>query len=116
MQSGNILIQRAAELFTGFSLPQNAEAVQIIAAAWINDMFAGTREGIYGAPGQPIQIHTSSGTATAFVLPAPPDRTSPAGVLLRTVLGAADRAFFSYAPRLRAARRDAPAARATKRD
>lgn len=116
MQSGNAVIQRAAELFTGFSLPQNVEAVQIISAAWINDMLAGTRDGIYGAPGQPIQIHTSSGTATAFVLPAPPDRTSAGGVLLRTVLGAADRAFFSYAPRLRAARRDAAAPRATKRD
>lgn len=115
MQSGNVLIQKAAQLFTGFSLPQNVEAIQTISAGWINDMFAGTRDGIYGAPGTPIQISTSAGTATAFVLPAPPNRTSPASVLLETLLDAAPRAFFSYAPRLRASRRDA-VPRATKRD
>jgi hypothetical protein len=116
MQSGNVLIQKAAQLFTGFSLPQNIEAIQTISAGWINDMFAGTRDGVYGAPGQPIQIPTSAGTATAFVLPAPPNRTSPIGILLQTIFDAAPRAFFSYAPRLRASRRDAAASRATKRD
>ena len=107
MQSGNVLIQKAAQLFTGFSLPHNIEAIQTISAGWINDMFAGTRDGVYGAPGQPIQIPTSAGTATAFVLPAPPNRTSPMSILLQTIFDAAPRAFFSYAPRLRASRRDA---------
>jgi hypothetical protein len=107
MQSGNVLIQKAAQLFTGFSLPHNIEAIQTISAGWINDMFAGTRHGVYGAPGQPIQIPTSAGTATAFVLPAPPNRTSPMSILLQTIFDAAPRAFFSYAPRLRASRRDA---------
>lgn len=116
MQSGNVLIQRAAQLFTGFSLPQNVEAIQTISAGWINDMFAGTRDGVYGARGEPIQIATSAGTATAFVLPAPPNRTSPVGVLLQTVLDAAPRAFFSYAPRLRASRRETARPRATKCD
>jgi hypothetical protein len=115
MQSGNVLIQKAAQLFTGFSLPQNIEAVQTISAGWINDMFAGTGDGVYGAPGQPIQIPTGAGTATAFVLPAPPNRTTPVGVLLQTILDAAPRAFFSCAPRLRASRRDAAVPRATKR-
>jgi len=32
-------------------------------------MFAGTHDGIYGAPQQSIQIDTTAGTATAVVLP-----------------------------------------------
>ena len=69
LQGGNPLIQLGEYLVAGFSQPQNIEAVKTIAAGWVNDMFAGTHNGIYGAPQQSIQIPTSAGTATAVVLP-----------------------------------------------
>ena len=40
MVGGNPLIQFGAYLLTGFSLPSNVEGSQILAAGWINDMFA----------------------------------------------------------------------------
>jgi hypothetical protein len=53
----------------GFSQPQNIEAARVLAAGWINDMFAGTHNGIYAAPGAVLPIETSTGTATAYALP-----------------------------------------------
>ncbi len=72
MQGGNPLIQFAAYLVAGFSRPRNIDAVKVLAAGWINDMFAGTHDGIYAAPGETIQIDTDAGTASAIALPAPP--------------------------------------------
>jgi pimeloyl-ACP methyl ester carboxylesterase len=68
-QGGNPLIQLAEYLAAGPSEPQNIDAVKLIAAGWVNDLFAGTHTGIYGAPQQSIQIPTAAGTATAVVLP-----------------------------------------------
>jgi hypothetical protein len=53
----------------GLLAAQNIAAVKILATGWVNDMFAGTHDGIYGAPQQTIQIDTSAGTAAAVVLP-----------------------------------------------
>jgi pimeloyl-ACP methyl ester carboxylesterase len=69
LQGGNPLIQFSEYLVAGFSQPQNIEAVKTLAVGWVNDMFAGTHDGIYGAPQEAIQIPTTAGTATAVVLP-----------------------------------------------
>jgi dienelactone hydrolase len=45
-------------------LPQNAAAVQVITAAWINDVFTGSHNGIYGPNGAVIPV----GGATARVI------------------------------------------------
>jgi hypothetical protein len=72
------LIQLFVGLVFGFSKPQNVEAVQDLSQGWITDMYAGTvnneaeRTGIYGAPGQLIDIPTDTRTdAQAWVLPGP---------------------------------------------
>jgi len=83
MQGGNPLIQFAAYLVAGFSQQQNIEAVKILATGWINDMFAGTDTGIYGDPGDSIDIPTAAGTATAIALPASETSLSPLDQLLR---------------------------------
>jgi hypothetical protein len=72
MQGGNRIFQIAAYLATGFSKPQNIDAVKFLAVGWINDMFAGTANGIYGSPGESITIPTPAGPATAIVLPVAP--------------------------------------------
>ncbi|MBE1551375.1 pimeloyl-ACP methyl ester carboxylesterase [Mycobacterium sp. OAS707] len=69
LQGGNPIMQLSQYLIAGFSQPQNVEAVKTLAVGWVNDMFAGTHDGIYGAPQQSIQIDTTAGTATAVVLP-----------------------------------------------
>lgn len=69
LQGANFVLQTAEYLVAGFSEPQNIEAVKIISAGWINDMFAGTHDGVYGVPQQSIEIPTSAGTATAVVFP-----------------------------------------------
>jgi len=71
MQGGNPLVQRGAYVVGGFSEPQNIDAVQTLASGWINDMLDGTHNGIYGSPGQTMQIPTNAGSATAIALPAP---------------------------------------------
>ena len=76
-------------LATGFSQPQNIEAVKILAVGWVNDMFAGTHDGIHGAPQEAIQIPTAAGTATAVVLlptSAEPVQGTPFDWLLRLIL------------------------------
>jgi hypothetical protein len=67
---------------------------------WVNDMFAGTHDGIYGAPQQSIQIDTSAGTATAVALPFTSTKTvraTPFDGLLSVVLDLAQN-FFVYEP------------------
>ncbi|MEO3760929.1 alpha/beta hydrolase [Mycobacterium sp. B14F4] len=71
VQGGNPLIQFAVYVATGFSKARNVEAVQTLAAGWVDDMFTGTQSmGLYGAPGSTITIPTGSGVASAIVLPA----------------------------------------------
>jgi hypothetical protein len=100
LQGGNPLIQTSEYLIAGFSQPQNIEAVKILATGWVNDMFAGTHDGIYGAPQQSIQIETSAGAATAVVLPFTSTKTvqaTPFDGLLSVVLDLAQN-FFVYEP------------------
>lgn len=80
MQGGNPVIEFVSHLFAGFPQPQNPPATQILAAGWINDMFAGRLdpvtgactsadcEGIYAGPGNTVVIDTEMGTATAVVI------------------------------------------------
>ncbi|OBG49237.1 hypothetical protein A5669_30015, partial [Mycolicibacterium fortuitum] len=69
LQGANPILQFAEYLIAGFSQPQNVDAVKTISAGWINDMYHGTDSGVYGAPQESIEIPTSSGAATAVVLP-----------------------------------------------
>jgi hypothetical protein len=101
LQGGNPLIQISEYLIAGFSQPQNIEAVKTLAVGWVNDMFAGTHDGIYGAPQQSIQIDTSAGTATAIVLPFTSTQTvqaTPFDGVLRLVLNFLAQNFFVYEP------------------
>jgi hypothetical protein len=68
-QGGNPLLQFSEYLIAGVSQPRNVDAVQILAVGWVNDMFAGTHDGIYGAPQHVLRIGTPAGTAEAVVLP-----------------------------------------------
>lgn len=70
MTGGNLFVQVAMNLVTGWPKPANVKAAEMISAGWLNDMFAGTKDsGYYGPPNQTIEIETTSGTATADVLP-----------------------------------------------
>ncbi|MGV0678010.1 alpha/beta fold hydrolase [Mycolicibacterium fortuitum] len=69
LQGANPILQFAEYLIAGFSQPQNVDAVKTISAGWINDMYHGTDTGVHGAPRESIEVPTSSGTATAVVLP-----------------------------------------------
>lgn len=74
MTGGNLFVQIAMNLVTGWPKPANVRAAEMISAGWLNDMFAGTKDsGYYGVPNQTIEIETSSGTATADVLPGRTD-------------------------------------------
>ena len=100
LQGGNSLIQTSEYLIAGFSQPQNIAAIKILAVRWVNDMLAGTHDGIYGAPQQSIQIDTSAGTATAVALPFTSTKTvqaTPFDGLLSVVLDLAQN-FFLYVP------------------
>lgn len=80
MQGGNPLIEFVSHLFANFPQPQNPPATQILAAGWINDMFAGRLdpangactsadcEGIYAGPGNTVVIGAEMGIATAVVI------------------------------------------------
>jgi hypothetical protein len=101
LQGGNPLLQISQYLVAGFSAPQNIEAVKTLAVGWVNDMFAGTHDGIYGAPQQSIQIDTSAGAATAVVLPFTSTQTvqaTPFDGLLSVVLNFLSQNFFVYEP------------------
>ncbi len=101
LQGGNAFLQLSQYLGAGFSAPQNVEAVKTLAVGKVNDMFAGTHDGIYGAPGQSIQIDTSKGTATAIVLPFASTRTvqvTPFDGLLNLVLSFLAQNVYVYEP------------------
>jgi hypothetical protein len=98
MQGGNPLVQFGAYVVGGFSQPQNIDAYTRLEEGWINDMFDGTHTGIYGIPGQTIQITTTAGTATAISLPAPPTQASPLDVFINALLEFASAAFFNLEP------------------
>ena len=95
VQGGNLLVELGAHLVGGFSQPQTIDAVQTLASGWINDMLDGTHNGIYGWPGQTVQIPTNAGTATAIALSAPPTPVSRFDVLIRAVLNFAISAFVN---------------------
>jgi hypothetical protein len=98
LQGGNALIQFSEYLIAGFSQPQNIEAVRTLAVGWVNDMFAGTDDGIYGAPGETLQLDTSAGTATAIALPFTSTQVSLIDYVLNGLLDFAGRNFFVYEP------------------
>ncbi|MGY4653594.1 alpha/beta hydrolase [Mycobacterium sp. URHB0021] len=95
MQGGNPLIQFGAYLIAGFSKPQNIEAVKILAVGWINDMFAGTDEGVDGDPGEVIPIPTIAGPATAVALPASESGLSPLDQVLQSLFLVGSQFFFT---------------------
>ncbi|MDX1871952.1 alpha/beta fold hydrolase [Mycolicibacterium sp. 120266] len=99
---GNKLVQFAEYLVAGFSAPANVQAVPTIAAGWINDLFAGTREGYYPAPGHSVEIPTSSGVATAVALPFASGKriqATPLDGIFELVLGLITRvALFDTTP------------------
>ena len=102
MEGGNGLLQFAEYLISGFSLRENVDAAGIITAGWVNDLFGGTANGVYGTPGQSISIATPSKPATAVVLPLGPAGPSPLGeyldTLLHNVLEYAGEHLFVYEP------------------
>lgn len=96
MQGGNVILQLAEYVIAGYSQPQNTEAAKSITAGWINDMYHGTDDGVRGEPQQSIDIPTSSGTATAVVLPftsTDPVQATPWDGLVGPLLDA----LFQYA-------------------
>ena len=77
MLGGNPLVQAGLNLVTGWSRVENVKAAEVLSAAWINDMFAGAPtpgSRYYGAAGDLLEIDTPRGTATAYVMPGPPQR------------------------------------------
>lgn len=80
MLGGNVFVQIAMNLVTGWPRPENVKAAEVISAAWFNDMFTETapspESGFYGAPGAVLKIETSRGTATAQVLPGDTERVT----------------------------------------
>lgn len=69
MEGGNPLVQFAEYVVAGFSHKRNIEAAADITIGWVNDLFDGTTDGVYGAPGEAVEVPTPSGIATAVVLP-----------------------------------------------
>jgi len=98
LQGGNPLIQFSEYLIAGFSQPQNVEAVKTLAVGWVNDMFAGTHDGIYGAPQESIDIATDAGTATAVVLPMRSAQVGLIDLLVQALLDFVSQNFFVYEP------------------
>lgn len=75
MVGGNPLIQAGLHLVAGWSRAENVKASEPLSASWVNDMFAGTEASpYYGAAGTLLEIETARGTATAYVMPGPPQR------------------------------------------
>jgi hypothetical protein len=101
LQGGNPFLQLSQYLIAGFSQPQNIEAVKTLAVGWVNDIFAGTHDGIYGAPQQSIPIDTAAGTATAIVLPFTSTQrvqATPFDGVLNVVLSFLAQNVFVYEP------------------
>lgn len=85
--------QLVVSIGTGFSLPENVDAVQVLSQGWLTDMYAGTvynpslRTGIYGGPNEIVDIPTGTGTdARAYVLPVPPPNLNAIESLIVTLL------------------------------
>lgn len=75
MTGGNVFVQVAMNLVTGWPKAANARAAELISAGWLDDMFtATTASGFYGAPNATLSIETDSGVATAKVLPGPAEK------------------------------------------
>ncbi|MBV5242623.1 hypothetical protein KUF57_03620 [Mycolicibacterium sp. PAM1] len=75
MTGGNVFVQVAMNLVTGWPKPANARAAELISAGWLDDMFTATSaSGFYGAPNATLSIETGSGVATARVLPGPAEK------------------------------------------
>ena len=56
MQASDPLIELAGNLFAGYARAENQLAVQTLAVGWINDMYFGTLDGIYGTAGETLAI------------------------------------------------------------
>jgi hypothetical protein len=97
VQGGNPLIQTIEQFVAGPTTPQSIDAVKTLASGWISGMLAGTRTGLYGAPGQTLDITTDAGTTTAIVLPAPTTPASPTDVILNAVITFATESFYDIA-------------------
>jgi pimeloyl-ACP methyl ester carboxylesterase len=102
IQTTNSIVEFAFSLLTGVSRPENVAAVQLLADGWIHDMFAGTvydedeRTGIYGDPGSLIEIPTDNGTASAYVLPAPPHKFTLIDLVLKAFIESTNALRFGY--------------------
>ncbi|MED5814392.1 hypothetical protein VST63_18690 [Mycolicibacterium sp. 050232] len=80
MQGGTPLIQFLSYLFYGFSTAPNKAASQTLITGWVDDMFAGRIDastgacegddcsGIYGEPGQTLDLPTPAGPTSAVVI------------------------------------------------
>lgn len=91
------LLQPLVGLGTGFSTPENVEAVQVLSHGWITDMYAGNREvGTYGTPGTVIDIPGTG--ASAYVLPGPPAVLSPIDRVILALLSSIDGNQFITCP------------------
>lgn len=89
--------QLAVSIGTGFSLPENVDAVQVLSQGWLTDMYAGTvydptlRTGIYGGPNEIVDVPTETGTdARAYVLPVPPPNLNVFESLIVTLFDSVD--------------------------
>ena len=69
MEGGNPIVQFGEYVVAGFSAKRNIAAAADITIGWVNDLFDGTTDGVYGAPGEAVEVPTASGIATAVVLP-----------------------------------------------
>lgn len=90
MQGGNAVIQFGAYLVARFSAAKNVEAARMLAADWINEMFAGGDDfdiaGQTVAPGATAPIVTDRGTASAIALPASESNLSPTQRLIKSIM------------------------------
>ncbi|MDG4668019.1 alpha/beta fold hydrolase [Mycobacterium sp. 236(2023)] len=98
MEGPSPLLQFASYLVGGFSHTRNIEAAKDITVGWINDLFAGTREGRYGDPGERIEVPTADGAATAVVLPLAPRDQTLFDRVLSALFDFAGAEFFNYQP------------------
>ena len=98
VQGGNPLVQLGAYLVGGFFAAANHRRRADAGFRMISDMLDGTYNGIYGWPGQTVQIPTNAGTATEIALPAPTTPVSPFDELISAVLNFAISAFVNVEP------------------
>jgi hypothetical protein len=94
------LTQLIVGIGTGFSTPENVEAVQVLAQGYITDMYdPNAHAGVYGAPGSVITIPTDTGTdAHAYVLPGPTPTLSPIDRVILALLSSINTNDFVTCP------------------